>query len=305
MRGWVLCVVLMIGALGAGPAMAEEPAGIEQQAQLVLDGQRLEREGDHEGAAKRYDEIVKKYPTHAEARAAALGAVRAWGAAGDTKQQERAASVVQKLYGAGDIAAALEAWVMIGDHHWLARRPDPKRAAQWYTRAVSVAAKQSVAPASPAGHLASKAAFMLIEEDYEAWRAAPAPQDVKQLPAQLKAHVEAATKLGARYAAVSPDKNCEWRWAAMYRVGRIYEDLAMWLRATGNPFPTADEAHGAYAQSLASHAAPMEQKALEVYRQLIAGAREASVSNGWTRQAAAAEASLVARGVTAAPAASP
>jgi hypothetical protein len=290
----LLCGALLCGSPAwAQDAETEITAPLEQAA-------RDEQANAHKEAALAYDAFVKKYPTHAQARTAALGAVRAWGAAGDLKKAERAAQDVARLFGKKDLAAVIEASALMGDMYAGAAKPDAVAAKRWYKQAVTQHQRGGAAGDAAATH-AAKAAFMLIEPDFIAWRDTPGARSMKEAQVRLKEDIKQSGALRERYAAVIAYKDATWVWAAALRTGQLYEQLAAKVRAIPSPFGPDDANHAIYTKALDEQAAPLEQRALQTYEQALASAKERGAQGEWVDKLRAASAALKARGVGATP----
>src|SRR5690606_22184941 len=98
-------------------------------------------------------------------------AVLAYQKAGDSRQMINTIQTYIREYGRNpeNNLRVLEGMMMIADYH--ENRKDQRNAAVWYRNVLNEYNSRGFEPASPGSYYSGKAEFMLVEQEFEKWKA--------------------------------------------------------------------------------------------------------------------------------------
>ncbi|MEM7402780.1 MAG: tetratricopeptide repeat protein [Myxococcota bacterium] len=243
-----------------------------------------EADGQFLGASTLFLDFATRFPKRSEAAGAYLKAAQLRAKAGDLAGQRR---MLQKFINRYRSNAAkqpdvVEAMVALGDsYNTSAQQNKSKKTArnlrrryiQTYKQAVALykANPQAMATSTRAAYFAAKADFTLMQPDFVAY------QRMKLDSKRAKKQATQLTKKGQRLAElekvykafIATYKSAYWSAQALYRMGALYESL--YRAMFGAPCPIEvrriDPEFGCdeYFDALAEKAAPVEEKALQLY----------------------------------------
>lgn len=284
----------------AAPLWAQEAPqapSMELQAGLLQEAEALERDAKPQDAAKRYDDLIKRYPNHEAGPRAGVGAVRSWIAAGKIKQAEASALKVTKLYGGSHLEQVLAAHMLVAAAHYGATKRDVEAVKRWCGTTLKLFEQRGDGASEGSKTHAAHARFLLGELERDVWLAAKIkgakPADLK---GEIDKKVKGTGELRKRYEQVLQLDEPVWRWAAAYRLIELYELLAQALRESPAPFPAGSEQEAAYRQALEQTVRPMDQTARDQYATLIKQAGERGAGeDAWIKRAEERRVALSAR----------
>ena len=163
----------------------------------------------------------------------------------------------------------------------------------WRERTLQMANKFEVAPASPEAALAAEAMFYLLEPKYEQWNAIAFEGGVKAQHTLVQQKVKGQQVLHEEYTSILAYDSPRWNIAAYYRIATMMHEFARTLRVAEIPFEEGSEEHGIYKQQLHELAAPLDDKAGQIYDQTLSYAEDQGLQEDeWTILAREARARL-------------
>ena len=133
----------------------------------------------------------------------------------------------------------------------------------------------------------AEAQFLLAEYAFEdAAKLQISATDSEGIAAESQAIFTALVDVAAAYDAVFPYRSLEWVLAAMFQRGFAFEQCADTI--LGAPIPTAldsDAARDAYVEIVEDQMAPLYDKAVALYEEIVARSEQFDVSTEWTQRA--------------------
>ena len=130
----------------------------------------------------------------------------------------------------------------------------------------------------------SEAKFKLIEDDFNNYLKMKIDgKNEKQLEENLKKKLESMKSLEDRYFEIINLRIFEWVTASIYRRGYLYQSFSDALFEAEPPKGLTVEEEDIYMKMLRDQAAPIEEKAVDIYTQGLEKAREIKVFNKWTQ----------------------
>lgn len=244
----------------------------------------LENLQRYDEAAKTYVQFARAYPNDPQAGPGMWQAVLVYQKAGDSKQMMATIQTYIREYGQNpeNNLRVLEGTMLIADYH--EGRKDHRNAAIWYRNVLNEYKKRGLEPASPGAYYSAKAEFMLVEQDFEKWKALQIKGNLKTQERLLKEKIEGQQKLTAQYNEVMAHRSLEWTMAANFRVGSLLQHFATALYEVPIPFAEGTDEHDIYQERLEDIAIPLEEAAITRYEQTIQRAQQDKIVNEWTKR---------------------
>jgi cellulose synthase operon protein C len=186
------------------------------------------------------------------------------------RNDSEVASLVGKAY--SDIANVYEDKL----NNW-------KMAKEYYKRMVDFSEEKNLKSDEVVRYV-SEAKFKLTEDDFNSYlKMRIDGKNEKQLEENLKKKLEAKNTLENKYFEIISLQIFEWVTAAIYRRGYLYQSFSDALFEAEPPKGLSEEEEDIYMKMLRDQAAPIEEKAVDVYTQGLEKAREIRSFNKWTQ----------------------
>ncbi|HPA56160.1 MAG TPA: hypothetical protein PLT70_01905, partial [bacterium] len=186
------------------------------------------------------------------------------------RNDSEVASLVGKAY--SDIANVYEDKL----NNW-------KMAKEYYKRIVDFSEEKNLKSDEVVRYV-SEAKFKLAEDDFNSYlKMRIDGKNEKQLEENLKKKLEAKNILENKYFEIISLQIFEWVTAAIYRRGYLYQSFSDALFEAEPPKGLSEEEEDIYMKMLRDQAAPIEEKAVDVYTQGLEKAREIRSFNKWTQ----------------------
>ncbi|HQM83631.1 MAG TPA: tetratricopeptide repeat protein [bacterium] len=186
------------------------------------------------------------------------------------RNDSEVASLVGKAY--SDIANVYEDKL----NNW-------KMAKEYYKRIVDFSEEKNLKSDEVVRYV-SEAKFKLAEDDFNSYlKMRIDGKNEKQLEENLKKKLEAKNILENKYLEIISLQIFEWVTAAIYRRGYLYQSFSDALFEAEPPKGLSEEEEDIYMKMLRDQAAPIEEKAVDVYTQGLEKAREIRSFNKWTQ----------------------
>lgn len=244
----------------------------------------LENLQRYDESAKTYIQFARAYPNDPQAGPGMWQAVLAYQKAGDSRQMINTIQTYIREYGRNpeNNLRVLEGMMMIADYH--ESRKDQRNAAVWYRNVLNEYNSRGFEPASPGSYYSGKAEFMLVEQEFEKWKALEIKGNLRAQERLLKEKIEGQQKLTAKYNEVMAHRSLEWTMAANFRIGSLLQHFAAALYEVPIPFAEGTDEHDIYQERLEDIAIPLEEAAITRYEQTIQRAQQDKIVNEWTKR---------------------
>ncbi len=180
---------------------------------------------------------------------------------------------------------SVEATLRLGQAY--AATGDRKRAETYYRETIAAFAAKNLKPATDAADFPAQASFELAEYALADITGRKLNGTGRKLEKETKDLFDAMLAAAKAYDDVFPYRRIEWVLAAMYRRGRVFEEVAIRVRDTPVPKQLKEmtEPWFAYKDIIDQFANKLEEKALVLYEETVKRGKEYNIANDWTRQA--------------------
>jgi hypothetical protein len=180
----------------------------------------------------------------------------------------------------GEDERVVEAYLRIGELSEASGAKAPARHA--YLTAVGEAVRRKAGQS-----FGAKAQFLLAEQAFAEYDAINIDGSTRAQKAAITKRAGALTKVRDTFQKVFPFKQVEWTLAALYRIGNLYETFSDKLFAAPPP-PEIRRLGPEYIEEyrvlLEEQAGPVEDKAVEAYKRVVAEAKKSGVVGDWTKR---------------------
>lgn len=132
------------------------------------------------------------------------------------------------------------------------------------------------------------ASFYALDSDYRGVIAMKLVGSEREVSRRLVAKLNRVDSLQQGYVEVLSSGSGEYGVAALYRVGRLYQDLAENLSESTCPGRLTDEQCMVYEAELLEQARPLEEKAAEAFNKAVTKGYELRLYNDWLRKSVSA-----------------
>jgi TolA-binding protein len=274
---------------GRSPPELEETMGFdvsEKRKQSLINAAVLTKNlQQYETAAGRFETFVRQYPNAEEAPSAQWEAVEAWRKAERTDKMIDAIEVYRREYGADPEHAERALKGLLRRAKWHKENDRWEDAKADYNQILKEFENRETQKGGPAAQYAAEAQFMLAEHDFQEWKKLKIDGSLADQKEKLQTKISRQKEVAAKFAKVFPYQSLEWVLAAGYRRGSLYQNFANSLYNVPIPFDPGTERYRIYRTKLEDIAIPLEDKAVEQYKQVIAKARDEKLVNKWTKRA--------------------
>ncbi|MBA2662518.1 MAG: tetratricopeptide repeat protein [Bradymonadaceae bacterium] len=238
----------------------------------------------YDEASKSYIQFARAYPNDPQAGPGMWQAVLVYQKAGNTRQMIDTIQTYIREYGQNpeNSLKVLEGMTIIADHHENSK--DRRNAAIWYRTVLNEFSKRGMAPASPAAFYSGKAEFMLVEHEFDKWKALKINGNLRNQERLLKEKIAGQQKLTEQYNLVMGHRSLEWTMAANFRIGSLLQHFAAALYEVPIPFPEGSDEFDIYQERLEDIAIPLEEAAIARYEATIKRAQQDKIVNEWTKR---------------------
>ncbi len=238
-----------------------------------------------EEAAERYGEFVRQYPTSDEAPAAQWQAVEAWRRAERPDKMIDAIETYRREYGADPERADKALQGLLRRARWHQSNDRWEEAKADYEQLIEEFNDRETEPGGSAAQYAAEAQFQLAERDFQEWKQIKIDGELSEQREKLQTKIERQKEVAAKFQKVFNYQSLEWTLAAGYRRGSLFQNFANALYDVPIPFDPGTEQYNVYRTKLEDIAIPLEDKAVEQYKQVISKARDEKIVNKWTKRA--------------------
>ncbi len=244
----------------------------------------------YEDAARRFEEFVETYPESEFSADTLWAAADAWEKAGEDDEMIRVLDAYIDEYG-GDREHGER---IIRGHSRVAklhedqgRRDDADDRFETIVELVDEwrEADEELPPGEERiRELAAESRFILVERNFEEWDDITIEGTLAQQERRLEEKLDGVEQLQDEYEEVLEYRNLDWNLAAYYRIANLLHRTAEALYEVPNPFEEGSEEYWVYQDTLDDIAFPLEDTALERYKETIERARENEIANEWTEE---------------------
>lgn len=238
-----------------------------------------------EEAAERYEEFVRQYPTSEEAPAAQWQSVEAWRRADRPEKMIDAIETYRREYGADPERAEKALQGLLRRARWHQSNDRWEDAKADYEQILEEFKDRETEPGGTAAQYAAEAQFQLAERDFQEWKDIKIDGELSEQREKLQTKIERQKEVAAKFQKVFNYQSLEWTLAAGYRRGSLFQNFANALYSVPIPFDPGTEQYNVYRTKLEDIAIPLEDKAVEQYKQVIGKARDEKIVNKWTKRA--------------------
>jgi tetratricopeptide (TPR) repeat protein len=258
--------------------------GKEVRRALVSAALLHETAEDYLRATEAVERFIRLFPKDETTPKMAYVLIALYEKLGDHKAARRAAKKFLKKFGsvAAHSNSSMRATLKLG--RWAAESGESSAARKFFKRVVKLFVSNGKMPASRAAKMAAEAAFRLtppVVEDYRAIRiSGKSSKQRKLLESKRNKLLELESALGNVAKYDSPD----WKIAAIYRVGLLWDDLAGSLEDAPYPtdLPKEAELMLVYEEQVADIVARFRDKARGLWSQGVKVAKQSGVCNEWS-----------------------
>lgn len=261
---------------------ANYPKGDKVQEALFNGGLLREALGQHDAAIRDYRAYVTQFP-RAEDRVDV-----AWRIGGilekkkDWRGAERHYASFGATYGAPNKARQLCAQFRAQEARQKQGQSPRELARGWQSiRSAFDRLPDNQRQDSCALEAAGAAGFALVEPDYRDFLAVKLVGSESEVSKRLIAKLKKVDELQQRYTDVLAIGAGDYGIASLYRIGRVYQDLAEGIYDSQCPRRLTEEQCMIYQSALQERAFPLEERAIEAYDKAIAKAYELGLYNEW------------------------
>ncbi|MEM6730512.1 MAG: tetratricopeptide repeat protein, partial [Myxococcota bacterium] len=128
---------------------------------------------------------------------------------------------------------------------------------------------------------AGAAAFAMLQPEYDEFLAVKLVGSEKEVGKKLIAMLKKVDELQKKYTQVLAIGAGDFGIASLYRIGRIYQDLAQGIYDSQCPRRLTEDQCMLYQSALQEQAFPLEEKAIEAYNKALDKAYELGLYNEW------------------------
>jgi len=164
----------------------------------------------------------------------------------------------------------------------LVKNGDEKAAGDALKSAVDIGKHRRQELGPDGKYAAARARYMEGERVIARFDAIQIQGDVKQLSARLKQKTELLKQASTIFLDVVSLAVAEWTTAALYQIGRTYEEFAKAMKDAPAPSNLSDDNKKAYAAQIDEFVVPIEERSLDAYENGWKKAIEIGIYNQWT-----------------------
>lgn len=234
--------------------------------------------GDHDKAIANGNKYIKEHGSTGEADEVVFEMGKAHQNAGRNKE---AADLYRRyLARSKNEDHRVQGWVLYASA--LIKNGDERTADEALKTAVDIG-KHHRARLGPDGkYAAAKARYMQGERILDKFEKIQISGDVKQLSSRLKQKAELLKAASTDFLDVVSMGVAEWTTAALYQIGRTYEQFAKSMKEAPAPANLSEGDKEQYQQQIDAFVVPIEERSLDAYENGWKKAIELGIYNQWT-----------------------
>ncbi len=241
---------------------------------------------DNKGAAALLERYHKDFPGQSDAPQFLYEAGRSYAELGNFKDAQRIFSEFRRKYQSDPSMRAyiIASYVVEADHYRSIK--NNKEARLDYETARSLYQNAPSSAGSVGRDNAAKAAFVLSELDYEAWKQVKFKGKMQVMITQLKDHMTEMKRIANEFAQVMTYNSPIWGIASRYAIARMMHELVDELENIGRPTDVKEgsDNHLAFLASMSDMATGTRDEAIKMYQNAIDASKLAGISMEWTKK---------------------
>jgi TolA-binding protein len=269
------------------------PESKHRQASLWNASIALENLQNYPKASQNYLRFAQLFPEHERAPDAVWKAIAVYEKMHDWNTVIKTCDLFNKKFGKDpkQSGRAVETLVKVAEAY--TEMKNQKASQKAYEEVLKEFHKRNLGVKTKAAYFAAKAKYLQAEQVFAKYDVLKLGSNPKNLKKELEAKAKMNIEVNKAYEAVLPYKQAEWTLASLYRIGYAKQRFAETLFEAPVPKELkTDEEKAMYQDQLAEVAAPIEDAALELYKNAAKVATELKVVNEWTRKTLEALAKL-------------
>ncbi|MBI5529165.1 MAG: tetratricopeptide repeat protein [Deltaproteobacteria bacterium] len=269
------------------------PESKHRQAALWNASIALENIQNYPKASQNYLRFAQLFSEHEKAPDAVWKAIAVYEKMHDWNTVIKTCDVFNKKFGKDpkQSGRAVETLVKVAEAY--TEMKNQKAAQKAYEEVLKEFHKRNLGVKTKAAYFAAKAKYLSAEQVFAKYDVLKLGSNPKNLKKELEAKAKMNIEVVKVYESVLPYKQAEWTLASLYRIGYAKQRFAETLFDAPVPkeLKTPEEI-AEYQDQLATIAAPIEDAALDLYKNAAKVATELKVVNEWTRKTLEALAKL-------------
>lgn len=244
----------------------------------------LEQTQDYNAAAQAYQDYARRFPDKENTPAIFFETSKCYEKLGDWSKQLKLYEAFIKKYGNDPkqndrVITALAKTVEIYEKRGNSRQINLAR-----QKLIDAFDARGIPPGGYVARFPAKAAFMLIEPRFEAFKKMKIKGNMRQqgqIISKIKSEIVGLTE---DYSRLLKYKSLDWNIASFYRIGVLRQLFAQALYELPIPKGLSIEEEDIYTTQIEEIAIPIEDEAVQRFETAFKKAREFRVSNEWTKQ---------------------
>ena len=259
---------------------SEQRASALYNAAMILDNTQ-----NYQKSIEYFQRFIKLFPDHAAVADVTYRIIlinekmKAW------KDVIKSCELFIKKYSGDQKQASrvVESYVKIAEAY--EKIGNPKLTMKAYEDVLREFHKRNLGPNTRAAYFAGKSKFIQAESLFQKYDLLKIGGSPKTLKRDLEAKAKMSLEVKKAYEAVFPYRQAEWTLASLYRIGNTQQRFAASLYEVPVPKELKEEEEKEmYRVQLEEFAAPIEDKAVELYEVARKKAAEMKVVNQWTKK---------------------